>query len=113
MCATVFGASPGKVSNSNVPFDVSTTITGPRASCAPAALAAQMRAAQTPLTRTLARMRHADARAVRPNRAGATARRERPAHVLAPRHEVQVDVRPPARARRPIKRLLGFVRRLG
>src|SRR5581483_325143 len=28
MCATVFGASSGKVSMENVPFDVSTTITG-------------------------------------------------------------------------------------
>ena len=29
MCATVFGASLGYVSNANVPFDVSTTMTGP------------------------------------------------------------------------------------
>src|SRR6187399_2416660 len=29
MCLTVFGASVGKVSNSNVPFSVSTTMTGP------------------------------------------------------------------------------------
>src|SRR5713101_1826170 len=58
-------------------------------------------------------LRDADLRAVRLNDARTATRVDRPAHVLAPRHEVQVDVGPPPITRGPVKRLLGFVRRAG
>src|SRR5579862_3233199 len=47
-----------------------------------------------------------------PNRACRAPRIDRPAHVLPPRHQIQVDVRPPPWLGRPIERLFGLVWRL-
>src|SRR6478672_4812473 len=104
MCATVFGASSGYVSNSNVPLEVSTTITGATAVCPAAPITSADSA--TADASALTRMRDANPPAVLANGAGTAARRQRPAHVLAPRDEIEVDVRPPARSARAIQRLL-------
>src|SRR5439155_15353360 len=56
---------------------------------------------------------HANLRAELADDARAAARVDRPAHVLPPRHEVQVDVRPPPLARALVERLFRFVGRAG
>src|SRR5690349_13522333 len=94
MCATVFGASFGYVSNSNVPFSVSTTtIDGP----APGDVFAEVCLPSVALAKEGANAVLAKTRQTIPsNRAVITPRIHRPASVLSPRHEIQIDQRPPA-----------------
>ena len=114
------------------PCVVSTTITGAGA-CASDACARQShdstkarrpqrqaRQRRSACTRSSSVVRHRFDGRVTPicgqcgaDRARPAARIDRPAHVLAPRHEVQVDVRPPPLARALVQRLLGFFRRAG
>src|SRR5438045_516730 len=110
MCATVLGASTGYVSTTNVPFDVSTTSSGPAAgSCSGAAAAATQ--TKTAAHVVLPIIGDADARAVRPDRAGAAARTNGPADVLPPRDKIQIDIRPPPPRGRPVERLLRVIGR--
>ena len=55
---------------------------------------------------------HPNSWAVGCDRAIPAARIHGPADVLSPRHEIQIDERPPTRVRGSIQRLLGFVRRV-
>ena len=58
-------------------------------------------------------LRDADLRAVLAERTITASRIHRAADVLAPRHEIQVDGRPPSLVGRRIERSLGFLRRTG
>src|SRR6185503_13711351 len=99
MCATVFGASFGYVSNSNVPFSVSTTtIDGPAPGDILAGACANAALAKTRLT-------------IPSNRAIITPRIHRAARVLSPRHEILVDDGPPLFVERLVKRLFRLFRR--
>src|SRR5688572_20177403 len=100
MCATVFGASFGYVSNSNVPFSVSTTITGP----APGEVFAGAVAvfAGVCLKSLLTKKRKPT---IATNGALMASRIHRPAGVLSPGHEIQIDQRPPTLLNRLVERL--------
>src|SRR4051812_29844974 len=120
MWVTVLGASFGYVSNANVPLDVSTTITGPFCAAANRGAVSRMPentiVASADVAAVLSRMlsgdpRHADLRTISANHAAVAPWVDRPAHVLAPRHEIQIDVGPPCRVGRLVQRLLGLVRR--
>src|SRR5262245_1436499 len=148
MCSTVFGASFGYVSNSNVPFIVSTTITGPapgdlrpgvagavgavpRPGCAgvaprpdaPRGVWAAMSFPTTSSASTLpttsfivsssrrvsARV-HANSSTVVGDRAIPASRIDRPADVLTPCDQIQVDQRPPSTIGRLVEGLLRLLR---
>ena len=109
--------SSGYVSNAKVPLDVSTTITGPGPLfCAATDIPAWTTHTRSTAARTAPRVMVTVAFGAtpicgqyRPDDALAATRIHGPAHILSPRHEIQIDVRPPACRRRLVERLLGLV----
>src|SRR3954447_8492224 len=129
MRATVFGASSGYVSISIVPLTVSSTRIGPApgdfccaATEATASATRTSNAAVSLLITNLARpssalsdqfsdLRDADLRTDVHQDALRTQRIHRAADVLPPRHEVEIDERPPPPRHGPVERVLGLSRR--
>src|SRR5581483_2064246 len=133
-CLTVFGASSGNIANAKVPFEVSTTTTGggvwapTRGQAARPASSRRHAASGTGQTRGRvlvcpgargpspssgmlrcpARLADADPRTPVPHGASAAPRVRRPADILAPRDQIEVDQRPPPPVGGAVQRELGL-----
>src|SRR5690554_156483 len=113
MCSTLFGASAWKNSIVIVPFSVSMIIRGLSGAWARTPDTRATRATRSRIDRYICVLLSGDAdlRTNVGHDAGRTARVDRTADVLPPRHEPEVDLGPVAARHHAVERLLGLVGR--